>query len=145
MACAATAAGKDANSGTNSGLVTSATGAGASSSTAAAAAAAAAAVAGNSSSVAGAVGGVGAVGGNSASSGVVPSASRVAAVGQSTAGAAANGVVTNRQSRFAMEGVGARVIRGPDWKWGKQVGNHHIVLTINMILLLLMEPIFQSV
>lgn len=24
-------------------------------------------------------------------------------------------------SRVVMEGVGARVIRGPDWKWGKQV------------------------
>lgn len=23
--------------------------------------------------------------------------------------------------RFSMEGVGARVIRGPDWKWNKQV------------------------
>ena len=28
-----------------------------------------------------------------------------------------------RTTRFMMEGVGARVIRGPDWKWGKQVGN----------------------
>lgn len=27
----------------------------------------------------------------------------------------------SRQTRYAMEGVGARVIRGPDWKWGKQV------------------------
>lgn len=26
-----------------------------------------------------------------------------------------------RPPRFTMEGVGARVIRGPDWKWGKQV------------------------
>lgn len=26
-----------------------------------------------------------------------------------------------RCNRFMMEGVGARVIRGPDWKWGKQV------------------------
>lgn len=31
-----------------------------------------------------------------------------------TAGAA-------RTTRVMMEGVGARVIRGPDWKWGKQV------------------------
>lgn len=23
--------------------------------------------------------------------------------------------------RFTMEGVGSRVIRGPDWKWGKQI------------------------
>lgn len=28
----------------------------------------------------------------------------------------------NRTTRFMMEGVGARVIRGPDWKWGKQDG-----------------------
>lgn len=26
-----------------------------------------------------------------------------------------------RTTRVMMEGVGARVIRGPDWKWGKQV------------------------
>lgn len=26
-----------------------------------------------------------------------------------------------RTSRIMMEGVGARVIRGPGWKWGKQV------------------------
>lgn len=26
-----------------------------------------------------------------------------------------------RTARFAMDGVGSRVIRGPDWKWGKQV------------------------
>lgn len=30
-------------------------------------------------------------------------------------------VSTGRPIRFKMEGVGARVIRGPDWKWGKQV------------------------
>ena len=27
----------------------------------------------------------------------------------------------SRTTRFMMEGVGARVIRGPEWKWGKQV------------------------
>ena len=27
-----------------------------------------------------------------------------------------------RTARFMMEGVGARVIRGLDWKWGKQDG-----------------------
>lgn len=26
-----------------------------------------------------------------------------------------------RTTRFMMEGVGARVVRGPEWKWGKQV------------------------
>lgn len=29
----------------------------------------------------------------------------------------------NRAARVMMEGVGARIIRGPDWKWGKQVRN----------------------
>lgn len=29
-----------------------------------------------------------------------------------------------RTTRFMMEGVGARVIRGPEWKWGKQVSCH---------------------
>lgn len=29
--------------------------------------------------------------------------------------------VVSRPPRITMEGVGARVIRGPDWKWGKQV------------------------
>lgn len=29
--------------------------------------------------------------------------------------------VARQQVRGNMEGVGARVIRGPDWKWGKQV------------------------
>lgn len=29
----------------------------------------------------------------------------------------------SRPPRFTMEGVGARVIRGPDWKWGKQVSS----------------------
>lgn len=27
----------------------------------------------------------------------------------------------NRSGRYMLEGVGTRVIRGPDWKWGKQV------------------------
>ena len=26
-----------------------------------------------------------------------------------------------RGSRLMLEGVGVRVVRGPDWKWGKQV------------------------
>lgn len=29
-----------------------------------------------------------------------------------------------RTNRVMLEGVGARVIRGPDWKWGKQVRFH---------------------
>lgn len=55
------------------------------------------------------------------------SATVAGAVGATSASASALGAgpqtggVINRQARFAMEGVGARVIRGPDWKWGKQV------------------------
>jgi hypothetical protein len=33
----------------------------------------------------------------------------------------------SRTTRFMMEGVGARVIRGPDWKWGKQVISYKIL------------------
>lgn len=33
----------------------------------------------------------------------------------------AAGTSAGRNTRYMMEGVGARVIRGPDWKWGKQV------------------------
>lgn len=32
-----------------------------------------------------------------------------------------NQSTTNRANRLMVEGVGTRVIRGPDWKWGKQV------------------------
>ena len=35
-----------------------------------------------------------------------------------------------RSSRFMMEGVGARVIRGADWKWGKQDGGEGHVGTV---------------
>ncbi|XP_023702349.1 E3 ubiquitin-protein ligase MIB1 [Cryptotermes secundus] len=35
-----------------------------------------------------------------------------------------------RTTRFMMEGVGARVIRGPDWKWGKQDGGEGHVGTV---------------
>lgn len=38
--------------------------------------------------------------------------------GSSSSGSTA---IVSRPPRFTMEGVGARVIRGPDWKWGKQV------------------------
>ncbi|XP_047118635.1 E3 ubiquitin-protein ligase mib1-like [Schistocerca piceifrons] len=36
----------------------------------------------------------------------------------------------SRTTRFMMEGVGARVIRGPDWKWGKQDGGEGHVGTV---------------
>ncbi|XP_023301637.2 E3 ubiquitin-protein ligase mind-bomb [Lucilia cuprina] len=107
MACAATAAGKDANTGsTNTGLVAAATGGGGGASGATAST--------SSSSVAGAVGGAGS-----------SSAAITAGASQSNGGS-----VINRQSRFAMEGVGARVIRGPDWKWGKQDGGEGHVGTV---------------
>lgn len=37
------------------------------------------------------------------------------------AAAAATTTISARTSRLSAEGVGARVIRGIDWKWGKQV------------------------
>ncbi|XP_072936758.1 E3 ubiquitin-protein ligase MIB1 [Epargyreus clarus] len=37
---------------------------------------------------------------------------------------------SSRATRFMMEGVGARVIRGPDWKWGKQDGGEGHVGTV---------------
>lgn len=36
-------------------------------------------------------------------------------------GGGGSATIVSRPPRFTMEGVGARVIRGPDWKWGKQV------------------------
>ncbi|KAF2362492.1 Zinc finger ZZ-type [Trinorchestia longiramus] len=36
----------------------------------------------------------------------------------------------SRSTRYMMEGVGARVIRGPDWKWGKQDGGEGHVGTV---------------
>lgn len=38
--------------------------------------------------------------------------------------------LTGRNTRYMMEGVGARVIRGPDWKWGKQVNLNRDIGTI---------------
>lgn len=32
-----------------------------------------------------------------------------------------------------MEGVGARVVRGPDWKWGKQVRLHFLFISKNTV------------
>uniref|UniRef100_A0A4W4ERH3 E3 ubiquitin-protein ligase MIB1 n=1 Tax=Electrophorus electricus TaxID=8005 RepID=A0A4W4ERH3_ELEEL len=39
-------------------------------------------------------------------------------------------MTTGRNNRVMMEGVGARVIRGPDWKWGKQDGGEGHVGTV---------------
>lgn len=54
-------------------------------------------------------------GANSGSAGVSGAGAAAGAGTSAPGGAAPRGV------RFMMEGVGARVIRGPDWKWGKQV------------------------
>uniref|UniRef100_W5M175 E3 ubiquitin-protein ligase MIB1 n=1 Tax=Lepisosteus oculatus TaxID=7918 RepID=W5M175_LEPOC len=39
-------------------------------------------------------------------------------------------MTTGRNNRVMMEGVGARVFRGPDWKWGKQDGGEGHVGTV---------------
>jgi len=38
------------------------------------------------------------------------------------------------RSTRIMEGVGARVIRGPDWKWGKQVRLCYVTKRTNFCL-----------
>ena len=50
----------------------------------------------------------------------------VGAMGGAGGGAAGGG----RNSRLVMEGVGVRVVRGPDWKWGKQDGGEGHVGTV---------------
>lgn len=50
--------------------------------------------------------------------------------GGATASAAGGVVSSGRTARFMMEGVGARVIRGIDWKWGKQDGGEGHVGTV---------------
>lgn len=51
--------------------------------------------------------------------------------------------IGTRTTRFMMEGVGARVIRGPEWKWGKQV-NYCNRLYIQFYLTLLHDKIPYS-
>ncbi|XP_050091265.1 E3 ubiquitin-protein ligase mind-bomb [Anopheles aquasalis] len=53
-----------------------------------------------------------------------------AASGTSSGGTLAVVAAAARPSRFTMEGVGSRVIRGPDWKWGKQDGGEGHVGTV---------------
>lgn len=50
-----------------------------------------------------------------------------------TGSTSSSSTVVSRTPRFTMEGVGARVIRGPDWKWGKQVKNFKIFNTYHHI------------
>lgn len=53
------------------------------------------------------------------------------AAGQLGAAAAVVSVaVPGRSARLSACGVGARVIRGPDWKWGKQVNEVDIHLKV---------------
>ncbi|XP_023320486.1 E3 ubiquitin-protein ligase MIB1 isoform X2 [Eurytemora carolleeae] len=42
----------------------------------------------------------------------------------------AGGGGSSRTARLMMEGVGSRVVRGPDWKWGKQDGGEGHVGTV---------------
>ena len=42
----------------------------------------------------------------------------------------AGGLSSTRRSVNAPEGIGARVVRGPDWKWGKQDGGEGHVGTV---------------
>ncbi|KAM8707828.1 hypothetical protein ACLKA7_014886 [Drosophila subpalustris] len=63
---------------------------------------------------------------------VVSGGSTVTAGGGSGGGggSAAAGSAAAVARRFSMEGVGARVIRGPDWKWNKQDGGEGHVGTV---------------
>ena len=57
----------------------------------------------------------------------------MAAVMESNAVGAVGGASSaagHRNSRLLMEGVGVRVVRGPDWKWGKQDGGEGHVGTV---------------
>uniref|UniRef100_A0A1B0GCN7 RING-type E3 ubiquitin transferase n=1 Tax=Glossina morsitans morsitans TaxID=37546 RepID=A0A1B0GCN7_GLOMM len=113
MACAATAASKDANTSTgNAGIVAVSTSSA-------------------SSSVNGAVSGVAT---SSTCAGASVSGTILAATSTQTGGGisvlGSGSGAMNRQARFATEGVGARVVRGPDWKWGKQDGGEGHVGTV---------------
>ncbi|KAH8293637.1 hypothetical protein KR054_002329 [Drosophila jambulina] len=66
-------------------------------------------------------------GGGGVASGNTSSTTAAAAAGGG-AGAANSAAAVAR--RFSMEGVGARVIRGPDWKWNKQDGGEGHVGTV---------------
>ena len=54
----------------------------------------------------------------------------MAGVMESNAVGAGGGGLASRTSRLMMEGVGVRVVRGPDWKWGKQDGGEGHVGTV---------------
>ncbi|XP_052862143.1 E3 ubiquitin-protein ligase mind-bomb isoform X2 [Anopheles cruzii] len=58
------------------------------------------------------------------------SSSSAAASMEVVSAAPTNVAAAARPSRFTMEGVGSRVIRGPDWKWGKQDGGEGHVGTV---------------
>ncbi|KAL4682247.1 hypothetical protein H8959_001802 [Pygathrix nigripes] len=56
-----------------------------------------------------------------------PAAAAAAAAAEPTARAPMS---NSRNNRVMVEGVGARVVRGPDWKWGKQDGGEGHVGTV---------------
>ena len=59
-----------------------------------------------------------------------PQGAAAAAAASSVGLGAVAAAVSSRSTRFMMEGVGARVVRGPDWKWGKQDGGEGHVGTV---------------
>lgn len=69
--------------------------------------------------------GVGVGAGSSGSAGPSVGVGGGGGVGPSALNGASAPAAPPRGARFMMEGVGARVIRGPDWKWGKQVHFHY--------------------
>ncbi|XP_068150892.1 E3 ubiquitin-protein ligase mind-bomb [Drosophila tropicalis] len=74
-------------------------------------------------------------GGNSSTAATAASVGVVVTGGGTTssttaAGSGGGGSASAVTRRFSMEGVGARVIRGPDWKWNKQDGGEGHVGTV---------------
>lgn len=127
MACAATAASKDANTSTgNAGIVAVSTSSA-------------------SSSVNGAVSGVAT---SSTCAGASVSGTILAATSTQTGGGisvlGSGSGAMNRQARFATEGVGARVVRGPDWKWGKQVNAQKFTHLLRWLLLMQENTTYYS-
>jgi Mib_herc2 len=66
---------------------------------------------------------------SNASAGGAASAAAAAAAA-AAGGGGARGGGGGGSTRLMMEGVGSRVVRGPDWKWGKQDGGEGHVGTV---------------
>ncbi|XP_002086414.2 E3 ubiquitin-protein ligase mind-bomb [Drosophila yakuba] len=84
-----------------------------------------------SSATGGGTGGV--VGGGGGGAGSLPGGTTSSSSASANGGVATGGGGNSAAAlvrRFSMEGVGARVIRGPDWKWNKQDGGEGHVGTV---------------